>query len=121
MQSRLLLASTKNNHTPSLSMGEGIKIDVMNKIKSKVSVLLTALVLCLAISACGSDSEPDNPNGLYDWDIDKKVINKQSGLFESQIKEVLYDKSEAYVIEQKRQFERCSDKYYTFKYMYKRR
>ena len=92
---RLQLASTKNNHTPSLSMGEGIKIDVMNKIKSKVSVLLTALVLCMAISACGSDSEPDNPNGLYDWDIDKKVINKQSGLFESQIKEVLYDKSEA--------------------------
>ena len=61
-------------------MGEGIKIDVMNKIKSKVSVLLTALVLCMAISACGSDSEPDNPNGLYDWDIDKRVIKKQSGI-----------------------------------------
>ena len=34
----------------------------------------------MAISACGSDSEPDNPNGLYDWDIDKRVINKQSGI-----------------------------------------
>ena len=97
---RLQLASTKNNHTPSLSMGEGIKIDVMNKIKSKVSVLLTALVLCMAISACGSDSEPDNPNGLYDWDIDKRVINKQSGIIESQITEVLCDKSEAYVLDQ---------------------
>ena len=102
-------------------MGEGIKIDVMNKIKSKVSVLLTALVLCMAISACGSDSEPDNPNGLYDWDIDKRVINKQSGIIESQITEVLCDKSEAYVLDQKGQFERCSDKYYAFKYMYKKR
>ena len=93
----------------------------MNTKKSKVSILLTALVLCMAFSACGSDNEPDNPNGLYDWDIDKKVINKQSGLFESQIKEVLYDKSEAYVLDQKGQFERCSDKYYAFKYMYKKR
>ena len=54
----------------------------------------------MAISACGSDSEPDNPNGLYDWDIDKRVINKQSGIIESQITEVLCDKSEAYVLDQ---------------------
>ncbi|MGM9816016.1 MAG: hypothetical protein ACI304_03035 [Lepagella sp.] len=93
----------------------------MNKIKSKLSILFTALVMCMAVCACGSDNEPDNPNGLYDWDIDKKVFNKQTGIIESQITEVLYDKSEAYVIEQKRQFEKCSDKYYTFKYMYKRR
>lgn len=93
----------------------------MNKIKSKLSVLLTALVMCMAISACGSDSEPDNPNGLYDWDIDKKIINKQTGSFESQTTEVLYDKSEAYVIEQKRQYEKCSNKFYRFMYMYKKR
>lgn len=93
----------------------------MNKIKSKLSVLLTALVLCMAISACGSDGEPDNPNGLYDWDIDKKIFNKQSGIIEYQMTEVLYDKSEAYVIDQKRQFEKNTDKYYAYKYMYKRR
>ena len=73
----------------------------MNKIKTKLSILFTALVMCMDVCACGSDNEPENPNGLYDWDIDKKVFNKQTGLIESQITEVLYDKSEAYVIERK--------------------
>lgn len=93
----------------------------MKAIKSKLSLLLTALVIGIAACACGSDSEPNNPNGLYDWDIDKKVFSKQTGKIEASSREVLYNKSEAYVIEQKRQFEKCSDKYYTFKYMYKKR
>ena len=93
----------------------------MKTIKSKLSLLLTALVIGMAACACGSDSEPDNPNGLYDWDIDMKVFVKSTGAIHAHSTEVLYNKSEAYVIEQKRQFEKCSDKYYTFKYMYKKR
>ncbi|MDD5782091.1 MAG: hypothetical protein PUD30_04420 [Muribaculaceae bacterium] len=93
----------------------------MKAIKSKLSLLITALVIGMAACACGSDSEPDNPNGLYDWDIDMKVFVKSTGAIHAHSTEVLYNKTEAYVIEQKRQFEKCSDKYYTFKYMYKKR
>ncbi len=85
--------------------------------------ILSILFLSLLLAGCGTDTasdEPDNPNGLYDWDITKNVINRETGDFQNQFHEVLYDKSESYVIDQKTQFEKQSTKYFRYQYIYKR-
>ena len=85
--------------------------------------ILFILAISLLLAGCGTDTakdEPANPSGLYDWDITKNVINRETGDFQNQFHEILYDKSESYVIDQKTRFENQSTKYFRYQYIYKR-
>ncbi|MDE7463311.1 MAG: hypothetical protein K2M88_09145 [Muribaculaceae bacterium] len=83
----------------------------------KKAVLLLGM-LCVLFSACSSDDEPES--GLYDWDITKNVIIRQTGEIDNQEKEVLKNKSEDYVKKEKQKWESNSTKYMRFQYIYKR-
>lgn len=83
----------------------------------KKSILALGL-LCLVLIGCSSEDEPES--GLYNWDITKNVIVRQTGEIDSQEKEVLKNKTEDYVKIEKQKWERNSTKYMRFQYIYKR-
>lgn len=86
--------------------------------------ILSILFLSLLLAGCGTDTandEPENPNGLYDWDITENVISKEDGKITSQDQYVVYQKPEAYVIALKQNFDKHTTKYYRYQLIYQRR
>lgn len=89
--------------------------------EKKLSLFISSLML-IFISACGSSSdEPENPNGLYDWDVTENIIIRDTGKFQSQNKYVVYDKAEDYMRQQKQAFDKKSNKEYRWQYIYQKR
>lgn len=83
------------------------------------SLLIATMILLM--TACGSSDEPDNPNGLYDWDVTENIITRDTGKFQSQKKYVVYDKTEDYMRQQKQAFDSKSNKEYRWQYIYHKR
>lgn len=79
-----------------------------------------SLSMLILMSACGGSDEPDNPNGLYDWDVIETIIMRKTGEH-TQTKYIVYDKTEKYMHQQKVSFEGKSDKYYGYLYIYTKR
>lgn len=87
----------------------------------KLRTLLPLLFTLLFMVSCGGSDEPDNPNGLYDWDVTENIIVRETGKFQSQNKYVVYDKTEDYMRQQKESFDNKSNKAYRWQYIYQRR
>lgn len=75
------------------------------------------------VAGCGSDSkdEPENTNGLYDWDIMERVYSVETKDIVSRNNYILENKTESYVISLKENFEKQSTKFYTYRFSYQKR
>ncbi len=92
----------------------------MKNIKHLLCILFTALLFV----SCGdsTNDEPENPNGLYDWEITKSIYNTEFNQSEliSRENEYLHDKTEAYVKAEKQAYEAKSTKWTKYKYAYRK-
>lgn len=86
----------------------------------KLSLFISAIMLML-ISGCGGSDEPENPNGVYDWDIMERVYSVETKEIVSRNNYTLEDKTEAYVISLKEDFEKQSTRFYTYRFSYQKR
>lgn len=86
--------------------------------------MLALVISMAALVGCRSDSkdEPENPNGLYDWEITKSIYNNEFNQAEliSRENEYLYDKTEAYVKAEKQAYEAKSTTWTKYKYAYRK-
>lgn len=83
-----------------------------------ISSIICTIILTLCV-ACGSDKE-DEPQGLYDWEITKTIYDANTSTKVEGWNEYLEDKSEEYVLNEKRQFESQSTQFYKYKYAYRK-
>lgn len=84
----------------------------------KLKHLLLVGALALLGNAC---QQNDNPNGLYDWDVTRNVIDCSTGKIDSQSHSIEYQKTEAYMIKLKADFNRGSTKFFRCQLIYKKR
>lgn len=87
----------------------------------KLKQILHLGVMAMFMVACGGSEEPDNPNGLFDWDVTENIIVRETGKFQSQNKYIVYDKTEDYMRQQKESFDKKSNKDYRWQYIYQKR
>lgn len=91
---------------------------------NRILTIFTILLMSVMLAGCSTNSndEPDNPSGLFDWEITKQVYYSHGSdiRLEKSWNETLYKKSLEYVLEDKQNFEKNSTDYYRYKYAYRK-
>lgn len=89
----------------------------------KLICLAIIMLSMVIVTGCGSDSkdEPENPNGIYDWDIMERIYEVETNAVIDRNNYILENKTESYVISLKHDFEKKSTKFYKYKLSYQKR